>query len=305
MVVGVAQGGAEVGGPRRPAERVVVDLGADVHVEQALEGGEVAVADDLAQDLLGAVVGAALVDVGLGGEQGEVLEFALGPRRLEQLVGHAGGVVDGAAGQAEDVGLVEDGAGLADLQGAKVEPDGDLEVGVGVGGLCGEDEVALAAAAVAALVALGAAGEALVEVGEAAAVLGGEDEVLALDADGVLDVLALALAHQGQRAPAALQDVGLQVAALRGRQGEEVEGRGQEVRGEEAMAGALVGAAEGEADEPGVDERVGEGAGDVDRGARQVDLEALEEDLLDDLDGQRLEAGARPAVHPGQTRRPS
>lgn len=311
LLVCVPQRGAEVRGPRGPAERVVVDLGPDVHVEQALEGGEVAVADDLAQDVLGAVVGGGLVDVGLGREEGEEFQLGLGPGRAEELVRHAGRVVHGAAGQAEDVRLVEDGAGLADLQSPEVEPDGDFQIGVGVGRLGRENEVPFPAAAVAALVELGPAGEALVEVGEPAAIPGGEDEVLALVADGMLDVLALALAHQRQRAPAALEDVRLEVPALRGREGEEVQRRGQEVRGEEAMAGALVGAAEGQADEPGVDERVGEGAGDVDRGPREVDLEAFQKDLLDELDGERLQTGQRlGSIHPGKlwrkkARRPS
>lgn len=97
-------------------------------------------------------------------------------------------------------------------------------------------------------------------------VVWGEVEVLALVADGVGDVVPLALAHEGQGAPAAVEDGILQVPSCGLGQRVEVQGWGEEFGTEKPLAGAFIGAAEGEADEPAVEDWVGELLGELERG---------------------------------------
>ena len=173
--------------------------------------------------------------------------------------------------------------GVADVHGALCGPDGDFIRGVRVRVPRGEDDVVG-----------GWLGGGVGEVGrEDVAVVSGRDVqgVGASEAEDARDVLALAFLEEGVGAPAAGEDVVLEVAALGRGEGEDVKRVGEEVGREEAALGALVGAAEGQADEPGVEERRGEHAREMGGCAGEVEFEAVEEDLLDELDGETFQTG--------------
>lgn len=117
----------------------------------------------------------------------------------------------------------------------------------------------------------------------------GQDQVRTLAGQDVLDVLPLTATDQLHGAPGTSQHLGLQGGALGVGQGEIVQR--QKGNDEQGGVGGGVSAAEGEADEPFVDDGAGKGAGDGQRGPGQAELERLEEDALEELGGEGFERG--------------